>query len=78
MATLSSTQSREPKAICGNCRYFQDDPKGIEEAYPGLASMSSGFASVRDQDGLCNLHDRYLSSRDSCPCFALLETATGR
>jgi hypothetical protein len=30
---------------------------------PGLASMSSGDASVRADDGICFRHDRYLSAR---------------
>ena len=28
--------------------------------------MSSGFGSVRAQDGLCNHHNLYLSNWDSC------------
>jgi hypothetical protein len=58
------------KAICQNCAHFQNDPVLIEKAYPGLTIMSSGFASVRDQDGLCNYNQLYLSARDSCPHFA--------
>lgn len=57
------------KAACGNCIYFQNDPAILEKAWPGLSSMSSGFGSVRDQDGLCKRHDVYLSSWDSCPRF---------
>jgi hypothetical protein len=55
--------------ICKNCAHFQNDPSFIEETYPGLTTMSSGFASVRDQDGLCNHHQLYLSSVDSCKNF---------
>ncbi len=32
--------------------------------------MSSGYASVRDRDGFCNLNQLYLSAGDSCPHFA--------
>jgi hypothetical protein len=56
--------------ICQNCAYFQNDPALIEEAYPGMTVMSSGFASVRDRDGFCNYNQLYLSARDSCPSFA--------
>ena len=59
------------KAICKNCTYFRNDPSVIEDAYPGLTSMSSGYASVRDKDGLCDHHDLYLSARDTCPHFSL-------
>ena len=55
--------------ICQKCAYFENDPTIIEATYPGLTVMSSGFASVRDRDGLCNYHQLYLSGRDSCPDF---------
>jgi len=55
--------------MCQKCAYFQNDPGLIEEVYPGLTTMSSGFASVRDRDGLCNYNQIYLSARDSCPHF---------
>ena len=54
---------------CLKCAYFQNDPAFIEDAYPGLTAMSSGFASVRDQDGLCSYNQIYLSAHDSCPHF---------
>jgi hypothetical protein len=56
--------------ICQKCEHFQNDPALIEKTYPGLSILSSGFASVRDQDGLCNYHQLYLSAWDSCPRFA--------
>jgi hypothetical protein len=55
---------------CQQCVHFQNDPALIEEVYPGLTAMSSGFASVRDRDGFCNYHQLYLSARDNCPQFA--------
>jgi hypothetical protein len=56
-------------SICQNCAHFQNDPAIIEEAYHGLTAMSSGFASVRDEDGFCNYNQLYLSARDSCARF---------
>jgi hypothetical protein len=56
--------------ICQNCAYFQNDPVLIEQAYPGLAVLSSGFASVRDRDGFCSYNQLYLTAQDSCPSFA--------
>jgi hypothetical protein len=55
---------------CQQCTHFQNDPDIIESTYPGLKIMSSGFASVRDHDGLCSYNQIYLSARDSCPHFA--------
>jgi hypothetical protein len=39
-------------------------------APPSLSSLSSAFASVRADDGLCLARDRYLSARASCARFA--------
>jgi hypothetical protein len=57
--------------VCQGCVWFQNDPAFIETAYPGLTTMSSGFASVRDRDGVCEFHQLYLSARDSCEQFSL-------
>jgi len=69
MKIFNSIQLGKSERICQKCAYFQNDPTAIEAAYPGLTIMSSGFASVRDQDGLCSYNQIYLSARDSCPHF---------
>lgn len=57
-----------PQAVrqCRTCRHFRNDAAFLEAALPGLASLSSGYGSVRADDGLCLLHDRYLGARSSC------------
>jgi hypothetical protein len=71
MKIFNSIQLRSnSEEICQKCAYFQNDPTLIEEAYPGLTTMSSGYASVRDRDGLCSYNQLYLSAHDSCPHFA--------
>jgi hypothetical protein len=72
MSIFNSIQLRtsNSEVTCQKCAYFQNDPALIEAAYPGLTTMSSGYASVRDRDGLCNYNQLYLSARDSCPHFA--------
>jgi hypothetical protein len=55
---------------CGSCRHFRNDPAYLEAAMPGFSSLSSAFASVRADDGLCLMRDRYLSARASCARFA--------
>jgi len=55
---------------CRSCRHFRNDAKYLERAFPSLSSLSSGYGSVRADDGLCLQHDRYLSARSSCPDFA--------
>ncbi|SDT93614.1 hypothetical protein SAMN05444156_0886 [Verrucomicrobium sp. GAS474] len=63
---------------CGNCVHFANAPAAMEEAMPGLATMSSGFGSVRAQDGLCALHGYYLAAWDRCGKFAERSAAPGR
>ena len=70
MKIFNSIQLRNTGPTCQGCVHFQNDPAFIEKTYPGLTVMSSGFASVRDQDGICNYNQLYLSARDSCPHFA--------
>jgi hypothetical protein len=54
---------------CQACRYFRNDPAYIEAAFKGLTSFSSGYASARADDGLCTLHDLYLSADSTCSHF---------
>jgi hypothetical protein len=69
MKIFSSIQRGDSEQRCQHCAWFQNDPALIEQAYRGLTAMSSGFASVRDRDGICNYHQLYLSARDSCSSF---------
>lgn len=55
---------------CRTCRHFEDSPAALEAALPGLASLSSAYAAVRADDGLCALHDRYLAGRSVCDRYA--------
>lgn len=58
--------SPQPGPACRDCLHFENDPSVIESKYAGLTAMSSGFASVRADDGFCRRHDLYLSGWDSC------------
>ena len=51
---------------CRTCTQFDGHPAAVERAFPNLASMSSGYASVRGNDGLCRLHGIYLSGGATC------------
>lgn len=70
MKILKFIKIRNAGQRCEQCLHFQNQPALVEEAYPGLTAMSSGYASVRNRDGLCNYHELYLSAGDSCSCFA--------
>lgn len=69
MKLLELIGLRNRGETCQRCAYFQNDPAEIEKAYPGLTAMSSGYASVRDRDGLCSYNQVYLSAGDSCKNF---------
>ncbi len=51
---------------CASCRHFLSDRAAIEAALPGLTVLGSAWASVTAGDGICRLHDTYLSRRDRC------------
>lgn len=54
------------RACCGNCRHFSNDPVHLESALPGLGTLSSAHGAVRDQDGICGKHERYLRASSLC------------
>jgi hypothetical protein len=67
------------RAECRSCVYFRNDPAYLETAFGGLTSLSSAYASVRADDGICRRHDRYLSASSWCAEFVAAdqEPATG-
>jgi len=54
---------------CLHCRHFRNAPDYLEGVFNGLASLSSGYASVRKDDGVCLEHDLYLSAMAGCERF---------
>jgi len=54
---------------CGACGHFNNAGATLESAFPGMTTMGSGFASARASDGICTLHDVYLSDRAGCDRF---------
>jgi hypothetical protein len=54
---------------CFGCMHFHNSPEYLERIYPGIKTMSSGHASVRKDDGICALHDLYLSAAAHCDQF---------
>lgn len=78
MSIFNLIQFSNSGETCEKCVHFQNDPALIEETYPGLTSMSSGFAAVRDRDGICNHNQLYLSAHDTCPHFLSREPELNR
>jgi len=55
---------------CADCRHFRDEAPDIETLLPGVRTLSSAYAAIRADDGLCGLHDRYLSARSHCAGYS--------
>jgi hypothetical protein len=55
---------------CLVCRHFNNAPIELEAALPGLSSLSSAYAAVRGDDGLCAVHHRYVAASGVCAAFA--------
>ncbi len=55
---------------CLGCRHFDHEPADVEAALPGLSSLSSAYAAVRADDGICAVHDRYVAASSVCADFA--------
>jgi hypothetical protein len=58
---------------CLNCRHFRNDPRYLESVFKGMTILGSAYASVRSNDGICLLHDRYLSADACCDSFQSAE-----
>ena len=52
--------------ICRTCRHFRNAPSFLESHLAGLTSMSSAYADVRLDDGICLQHDVHLRATASC------------
>jgi hypothetical protein len=55
---------------CADCRHFNGRPAEVEAAFPGLSSLSSAYAAVRAEDGICAVHDRYVAASSVCAFHA--------
>jgi hypothetical protein len=60
---------------CLQCKHFQHAPAEVEAAFPGLSSLSSAYAAVRCDDGICAVHERYVAASSTCSAFAGLTFA---
>jgi hypothetical protein len=64
------------QGACADCRHFSSRPIDIEASFPGLSSLSSAYAAVRADDGLCAVHGRYVTASSGCALFQSASTST--
>ena len=57
------------RAICAWCREFVDDPDVIERELPALLILSSGYGDSRGDQGVCAVHQRWVTPALSCAEF---------
>jgi hypothetical protein len=65
---------------CGSCRHLRRAGHELEAELPQLRTMSSAYAAVRADDGLCGVHHRYVTSYYGCSAYeaAINESAGGK
>ena len=63
---------------CRTCAHFVGDALAFERELPGFNALSSGFAAVRGDDGLCKQHQRFVSALSRCAQFAPRRAPTAR
>jgi hypothetical protein len=61
---------------CLNCRQFRNDPQYLESVFKGMSSLSSGYASIRKDDGICEVRDQYLSADFWCDRYVSFDAAS--
>jgi hypothetical protein len=59
----------ELRKRCLRCAHFRNSPAYLESVYKGLTALGSARSSVRGDDGVCLLHDLYLSADACCDAF---------
>jgi hypothetical protein len=60
---------------CMQCAHFSNNPEFLERTFPGWQTMGSAHGSVRKDDGICAVHDIYLSAHNSCDKFTPIDRA---
>jgi hypothetical protein len=56
-------------ARCEHCCFRRDDPRVIEQRVPGLTSFGSAYGASIAASALCEVHDGWVSPRDTCSRF---------
>ncbi len=66
---MNAREERNKMGTCFDCRHFVNDPRQLELSIPGLNTLSSAYASVRGESGLCSRLDLFLAPGGDCPNF---------
>ncbi len=66
------------KVTCTSCRHFDDQPHSLEAQLPGITILSSAFASVRGEAGICRVFGRFMDPLDGRACPHFSDVAVGK
>jgi len=56
--------------------HFDNEALRLEALLPGLKALGSAFGAVRDEDGLCGVHARYVRADSACAAHQALPAPT--
>jgi hypothetical protein len=68
--TTMGSNETQLRPFCAQCTSFCGDANDLEELLHGLTSLSSGYGSVRSDDGICMRHDRFVGARSWCADYS--------
>lgn len=68
------TAETKPGAHCEDCRFRRYDPRVTERRVPGLTSFGSAYGASIATSALCELHDCWVSPKDTCRRFEPVAT----
>ncbi len=60
---------RRELSTCEDCLYFEDNPKAIEVAFPGMTMLGSAYSSSRGDAGICVHRGLFLVPVEGCKDF---------
>ncbi|MBN1606533.1 MAG: hypothetical protein JW940_07855 [Polyangiaceae bacterium] len=64
-----SNNARGERSVCGCCREFVDDPAVLEQELPALLILSSAYGDTRGNQGICAVHECWVTPTLSCSGF---------
>jgi hypothetical protein len=66
---LPGAAGEKPRASCGTCRHFTDDPAELERIFVGIGALSSAWGSTRGRAGICAKDDSFHDPIPACSEF---------
>ena len=75
---MSASGGSRERGECAQCRDFIDDPAVLELQLPSLLILSSAYGDCRGDQGVCAVHQRWVTPKLSCKSFRPRAQASSR